>query len=188
MLSFHLSTSPPALVTRPFWPGWNGVSLWLLFDFPWWPVMLNIVSYVCWLWLLHHWDPPAHFISTFIYLIVWFISMYPSVLFEFLYCILTLESLTMRDLDTWVPIYSTEQTSVRYIASNIFSYFVDCLFARNVAFIATKRSFNFKKSEFSTDVFFPETLDSCQVLAFSCFYQFSSISLHFRFQHNKGSI
>lgn len=45
-------------------------------------------------------------------------------------------------------------------------YSVDCSFAGNAAFIATKKSFDFVKSQVSTDVYFAEPLDSCQVLAF----------------------
>ena len=29
----------------PCWPGWSGISLWFWFAFPWWLVMLSILSY-----------------------------------------------------------------------------------------------------------------------------------------------
>ena len=32
----------------PFWLEWSYISLWFLFAFLWWLVMLSIFSYICW--------------------------------------------------------------------------------------------------------------------------------------------
>ena len=32
----------------PFWQVWHSISLWVWFAFPWWLVMLSILSCVCW--------------------------------------------------------------------------------------------------------------------------------------------
>ena len=46
------STSSPTLYflpfwSRPFWPAWGGVSLWVWFAAPWWFVMWSISSRIC---------------------------------------------------------------------------------------------------------------------------------------------
>ena len=73
--SINNSQEPPFPISLPpvhtawcqsFWQAWGSNSLWFVFAFPWWLVMLIIFSCVCWnsmciLWKNVHWGSQTTF-------------------------------------------------------------------------------------------------------------------------------